>query len=491
MQPKGGSVFHNNEEWEILTPDGWSDFTGVAEYSTDESISFRFDNGSNIEVTPNHPLLTSRGWKKATTIRVGSTVISDSGKTCVVSKVSNSIPKQMYDPAFVSKDNRYYANGIVSHNTSISLLFCDEVAFIPGNQWEEFFNSVYPTISSGEDTKVVLVSTPKGLNHYYKLWNEAVEKRSLFVPNEINWWDVPGRDAEWQRQTIANIGQDTFDQEFGAEFLGSSGTLINSQTLRRLVHQTPITTHNNLKIYQNPIDGHQYVMTVDCSEGVGSDSSVFSVIDITSKPYNQVAVYKNNKMNPLVFPDFIYQVATKYNHAFVLIETNSVGKQVADTIHYEFGYENLAWVGEHAKFGQILMGGNAARQQNGLRTDKRSKRIGCSNAKQLIESNLLTINDYDTIMELSTFVQKGTSFEADEGTHDDLVMTLVILGWMSTQSYFQALNDSDARNAVLAAYKERLEAEMLPMIMSISQSADEPKITIDASGIMWREAGTV
>jgi hypothetical protein len=230
-------------------------------------------------------------------------------------------------------------------------------------------------------------------------------------------------------------------------------------------------------------------MTIDCSEGVGGDNSVFNIIDITSKPYNQVAVYKNNLMNPLVFPDYIFETATNYNNAFVLIETNSTGKQVADTLAYEFGYENLAWVGQSAKHGQVLFSGSAKQQQNGLRTDKRSKRIGCSNIKQVLENDLIKINDADTILEMSTFIQKGTSFEADEGAHDDIMMTLVLFGWLSTQDYFKALNDSDARIAVLAAHKAKLDSEMLPPILSIALSKDEPEIEV-RGGIVWHTVNT-
>jgi hypothetical protein len=477
-------VFLNNTDWEILTPDGWSDFSGVAVYDTDETIKFETINGNSIEVTPNHPLMTDRGWKKASSIRNGAALVTESGISKVSSKTIINCSKKMYDPAFVVKDNKYYANGIVSHNTSISLLFVDEVAFIMGTQWAEFWDSVYPTISSGQETKVILVSTPKGLNHFYKLWVDAESKRSLFVANSINWWDVPGRDEKWKADTISNIGQETFDQEFGAEFIGSSGTLLNSQTLRKLVHANPELIHNNLKIYQSPIEGHQYMMTVDCSEGVGGDSSAFSVIDITAKPYNQVATYKNNRMNPMVFPDFIYQTATKYNTAFVLIEIQSTGKQVADTLVYEFGYENVAWVGQSTKHGQQLMSGASMQQQNGLRTDKRTKRIGCSNAKQIIESDLLIINDEATISEFSTFISKGSSYEADDNAHDDMVMTIVLFAWATTQEYFKSLNNSDARAAVLAAYKDRLAHDMLPQILSIAMARDEPETEV-RGGIVW------
>lgn len=372
---------------------------------------------------------------------------------------------------------------------SISLLFVDEVAHIRGTQWLEFFDSVYPTISSGEETKVILVSTPKGMNHFYKIWIDSIEKRSEFIANEINWWDVPGRDEEWARKTIANIGQETFDQEFGSEFLGSTGTLINSQTLRRLVHKTPIAHVNSVKVYENPIEGHEYVLTVDCSEGVGGDSSAFNIIDISSKPYKQVVVYYNNRMTPLVYPDLIYQTAMKYNSAFVLVEINSVGKQVADILHYDFEYENLGWVGENKRNGQVLMGGSAAKQQNGLRTTVASKRIGCSNIKQLIENNLIEIVDSQTILELSTFIQKGRSFEADDGCKDDIVMSLVVFGWATTQEYFKSINSSDARKAVLAEYKKKLESEMLPAMFSIARGVvDEEEVIVDSSGITWRVA---
>lgn len=374
--------------------------------------------------------------------------------------------------------------GSAIRGNAISFLFLDEYAFIPPTQAADFFESVYPTISSGNETRIAMVSTPKGLNHFYKAWIEATEGRSEFVPFEINWSDVPGRNQAWKEKTIANIGEDSWAQEFEAQFLGSSGTLITGQVLKTLVYQIPVSQTDKLKIYEQPQPGRIYAMTVDCGEGVGIDATAVSVFDITALPYKQVATWKDNKTHPLFMPDIIVGVAKKFNDAHILVEINSSGAEVANLINYELDYPNLMMVGSDKK-GQVLGFGGVNTQTPGLRTTKASKRIGCTNIKDLIENGKLVITDFDTISELSTFIRKGTSYQADELCHDDMVMTLVIFGWMATQEYFLGLNDLDIRQELHAQRIKEFEENALPFIHTIQHLKEEEE-RIEMGGVIWR-----
>ena len=376
-------------------------------------------------------------------------------------------------------------SGSAARGMSFSLVMLDEFAFLHPNQAESFFESVYPTISSGKETKIIIVSTPKGLNHYYKMFTDAEEGRSEFKPFSINWWDVPGRDEEWKNKTIANIGQISFDQEYGCSFLGSSLSLISPTVLSRLVYKEPIKkTEQGLNIYQNPIEGHSYITLVDCAEGVGFDYSTFSVIDISTYPYNQVATFRSNKVTPMFFPDIISTISKGYNNSFVVVELNSVGSQVATHLAFELEYEEIAYVGT-GKHGQVLMGGQ--NQLPGVKTSKQTKKVGCANLKDLIEGDKLIINDFDTISELSTFIHVKSSFEADEGRHDDTVMPLVLFGWCVNQEYFKALKDHNLRTELYAEKARQMEDDVIPFIGSLAFTQEEgPQIVeVDKSGVVW------
>lgn len=344
--------------------------------------------------------------------------------------------------------------------TSISWLVLDEFAFVPPNQAVEFFESVYPTISSGKESKVSVFSTPKGMNHFYKMWVEAIENRSEFKPYEINWYDVPGRDEEWKEKMIANLGQESWEQEFAAEFLGSSNTLISSSTLKRLVHKDPISQSNSLKIYEQPKKDHVYFLTVDCSRGSGIDYSVIQVTDITDYPYRQVAIFRDNKMSHYLLPRVITEIAKKYNNGYVLVEINDIGEVVADSIYFDEEYENILTTGESR--GKIVLG-SWTNPKNGVRTTKTVKREGCSILKTLIETNKYIINDWTTIQELSSFVLKNNSYEADEMSHDDTVMALVIFAWATGQEFFKDLVQNDFKKTILKENEEELMEELSPI----------------------------
>lgn len=368
---------------------------------------------------------------------------------------------------------------------SYNLILLDEFAFIPPGIAEDFFSSAYPTISSGQTTKVVIVSTPKGLNMFYKLWVEAEEKRNEFVPIEVHWSDIPGRDTKWKEQQIRNTSEEQFRQEFECDFIGSADTLISSAKLKTLTFKTPIYKDDNgLKVYEEPLKGHTYVMTVDSSRGNHLDYHAFVVIDITRTPYKVVATFRNNEMSPMVYPNAIYPVAKKYNDAFVLVEINDIGGQVADLLYNELEYDNVLVTSVRGRKGQTLDGGfGASESQLGIRTTKAVKRLGCSLLKTFVEDDKLIFTDYDIVQELVSFTLKNHSYEADVGHNDDLVMCLVLFCWVSTQNYFKDLANMDIRKQVFDDKLKQLEEDLTPF--GFIETGIDPDLDIDDQGNGW------
>jgi len=369
---------------------------------------------------------------------------------------------------------------------SFNIIFLDEFAFVPNNIAEEFFSSTYPTISSGQKSKVIIVSTPNGMNLFYKMWMDSIEGRSDYKSIEIHWSLVPGRDQKWAEQTIRNTSQRQFDQEFGCEFLGSTNTLISGAKLRTLTFKTPIESKDHLDVYELPEPKHTYVLCADVAEGQGLDYSTFSVFDVTEIPYRQVAKYRNNEIAPLLFPTVIYSVAKRYNEAFVLVEINSIGLQVADILHFELSYDNLLKFQTKGKQGNQVSGGFAARNKlaYGLKTSAQSKLIGCANLKALVENDKLLINDADTIIELSSFSANKKSFMAEEGSNDDLAMTLVHFGWLTSQRVFKDTVNTDIRSVLQAENLEILDREITPFGF-IDNGIDDPAPEVDSRGDRW------
>ena len=346
---------------------------------------------------------------------------------------------------------------------SYNLVFLDEFAFIQRNIAEQFFSSVYPTISSGQTSKIIIVSTPNGLNHYYKMWMDAIEKRSLYVPIDVHWSDVPGRDEQWKLDTIKNTSEEQFRAEFETEFLGSAHTLISATKLRQLAFTTPNRNNYGVDIYDLPEPKHNYAITVDTSDGVGLDFCAFSVIDISEVPYRHVAKFYDNKISPNMLPDIIFRTGEFYNKAYVLIETNDGnGLQVAQTLHSDLEYDNVLTTTTKGRAGQSISGGFAGRTGLGIKMTKQVKRMGCTALKDLIEYDKLILRDFDTIRELSNFVRVKDTFKAEEGDHDDLSMTLVLFAWLTRQSYFRDLTDTDARGKIAQERMENIENDMLP-----------------------------
>lgn len=370
---------------------------------------------------------------------------------------------------------------------SISFLYLDEVAFIEG--YDEFFASVYPTISSGESTKLLMTSTPNGLNHFYKTCEGAREGTNGYRYVQVMWHDVPGRDERWKQETLEALDHDfeKFKQEYECEFLGSSGTLISGERLKSLWAPQPLVKHESIKQYVPPKEGHTYVLIADVSRGKGLDYSAFSIVDVTQMPYVQVCTYRDNATGPADYASVIHRFAKFYNEAHTLIEVNDIGGQVADTLFFEFGYENMLFTEHGGRAGKRLSGGFSKNVDRGIRTSKSVKAVGCSILKLLVEQQQLIVNDSDTIEELKHFSKRGTSFEAESGWHDDMVMTLVLFSWLSDQNYFKDITDINTLMALRELTEDQVDSNLLPFgFITDGIDADSSRF-VDSTGDVWME----
>jgi len=407
-----------------------------------------------------------------------------------------NLPKWMQQGVLVwNKGNIELENGskILAASTSASavrgmsfnVLFLDEFAFVPNHVADSFFASVYPTITSGKNTKVIIVSTPHGMNHFYRMWHDAERSKNEYIPTDVHWSEVPGRDAAWKDTTIANTSEQQFKVEFECEFLGSVNTLINPSKLRNLVYEDPIKRNAGLDIYNNPEKDHNYIMTVDVARGLGNDYSAFIVFDTTEFPYKVVAKYRNNEIKPMLFPNIILDVAKAYNQSYLMIEVNDIGDQVASILQYDLEYQNILMASMRGRNGQIVgQGFSGKKTQLGVRMTAAVKKLGCSNLKTLLEDDKLLTVDYDIISELTTFSQKHNSFEAEEGCNDDLAMCLVIFSWLVQQDYFKEMTDQDVRKRLYEDQKNQIEQDMAPFGF-ISDGFEDGASFVDNNGDRW------
>lgn len=354
---------------------------------------------------------------------------------------------------------------------SINLLYLDEFAFVENA--EEFYTSTYPVVTSGKNSKVIITSTANGVgNMFYKIYESAVQKQSEYKHFLINWFDVPGRDEEWKKQTIANTSETQFEQEYGNSFLGTGTTLINSNTLLGMRSIDPDWNRDNINIYDRPVEGHEYVCTVDVSQGRGIDYSTFSIFDVSVQPFKQVATYRDNMISPMLLPDVINKYAHPYNDALVIIENNAEGSLVAKMLHYDVEYES------------VFVQGMSKAEDIGVTMNRKIKRIGCSTLKELLEENRLTLIDRTTITELMTFVHKGTSYEADKGYHDDMVMNCVLFSWFITTPYFEHLTDKAVKTLLYSEQQKLIEDDLLPAgVFGALEGREET--FVDAEGDRW------
>ena len=364
---------------------------------------------------------------------------------------------------------------------AINLLFIDEAAFI--ENWEEFFTSVFPTISSGKTTKIVLVSTPNGMNHFYKLWAEALTQKNDYNPIEVHWSKVPGRDEEWKRSTLAGMGGDIekFSQEHEVQFLGSSGTLIAGWKLKELFPIDPLMAKDGVYQYKAPEENHIYAVVADTSRGKGLDYSAFQVIDVTKMPYEQVCTFRNNRITPIEYSKILFNICKLYNQAALLAENNDIGQQVVDNVLYEYGYDNILYTANDGKNGgRKVTLGYGKNAERGVKTTKTVKAVGCSMLKLLVEQNQFIINDFNTIQEMSTFSKKNNSYEAEPGCHDDLVMCLVLFAWFSDQSFFKEYSDINTITQLRDRSEEEVMEDLLPFGVYDDGMPDEDIVkTID------------
>lgn len=447
----------------ILSEGKFRNFDGFIDQGTKKVIEVNLENDISLTCTTDHKFLTQFGWKQAIDLNVNDYL--DGNKFLnILDKNEN---EKVYDALNVCETNSFYTNGVTSHNCSF--LYIDETAFL--TNWDEFFASVYPTIASGETTKMLLTSTPNGLNHFWKICKEAQEDKNKngigkngYKYFEVSWPRVPGRDEKWKEETLASLGwnYEQFNQEFCGSFIGSVDTLISGQALTNLSFIAPIAKAENISQYVIPIEKHIYSMVVDVSRGKGLDYSTFSIFDITKMPYTQVCTFRDNFISPADYASILYRMAKLYNDAYVLIEINDIGGQVADALFMEFGYENMLFTESGGRSGKRISAGFSANIDRGIRTTKSVKSIGCSILKLLIEQTQLIINDADTIYELGRFSKKAGSYEAESGSHDDMVMTLVLFAWLCDQNYFKELSDINTIMKLREKTEQELDDGLLP-----------------------------
>lgn len=362
-----------------------------------------------------------------------------------------------------SKIEAFATSSSGARGKSLNFILMDEFAHIDGNLQQKFFTSTFPIISAGKTTKLAIISTPNGFEWFAKIWLDAIKEedepgKNQFVPIEVNWWDIPGRDEKWKEETIRNSSAEQFRQEYSCEFIGSSDTLLSPECLSLLTYKNPTRTSQNVKIFEEPVKGHLYIIVVDVARGGGGDFSVFVVVDVTTFPYQVVATFRDNTIAPSIYPNYINHASKIYNDAYILVETNDIGGQVADILNDEFENEQLLTTGSTAKNGQVLGMGT----RFGVRTTTPVKRIGCFALKGLMENQQIICNDAAIVDEFFTFIAKGTSYAAQESKHDDLVMCLVLFAWASTQRYFIDLLNSDTRQKLLERNEQMIEDNLVP-----------------------------
>ena len=406
-----------------------------------------------------------------------------------------NLPKWMQQGVLVwNKGNIELENGskILAASTSASavrgmsfnILFLDEFAFVPNHVAEQFFASVYPTITSGKSTKVIIISTPNGMNHFYKMWEDARRGKNGYVTNEVHWSQVPGRDAKWKEETLKNTSPRQFAQEFECDFLGSADTLISPSKLQAIPFSDPIKSNAGLDIHKRAEKDHEYIITVDVARGIGGDYSAFIVFDITTMPYQIVAKYRNNEIKPVLFPSVIFQVCKEYNNPYVLVEVNDIGDSIAATLNYDLEYPNVLMCAMRGRAGQIVgQGFSGNKTQLGVKMSVTVKKIGCANLKAIVEEDKLIFNDFDIFQELTTFVQKKQAWEADEGYHDDLVMCMVLFAWLVMQEYFREMTDQDVRRRIYEEQRNQIEQDMAPFGFIDDGMGDDT--FVDSDGNLW------
>ena len=440
-------TYDDMNDWQVLTDYGWSDFEGLKITTSEHKLLVKTE-ANELRCSLSHRIMTPRGWVEARKLKPTDKCKTIHGLCSVISITLIEGHTKLYDLIGVEKGSRYYTNDIVSHN-------CDEFAHLGPNLADEFIASVFPTLSSSETSKLAIVSTPKGLNHYHKMWVEAESGTNGFIPIKASWQDHPLRTPEWAEEQRKKLGDVRYRQEVEVEFQGSSYTLVDGTKLANLSISQPIHETDQLEVFAAPEKDHSYVMTVDVSRGRHLDYSAFTVFDVTEMPYKVVATFKDNTISTLEYPHLVYNTARQYNNAFVLIEVNDLGEEVSNTIWYEYEYENLYFTDKDRL--------TEARGYPGVRTTKKVKSVGCSVLKELIEKDQLIVNSHKIIEELGVFVLKRTSYAADDTSiNDDLCTTLWLFAWLTKQDIFQETTNNNLRKALADKKSAYIDSTMTP-----------------------------
>jgi len=471
--------------WEVHTQNGFKPFRGISKTINQKTIKLVFSDDTELVCTPDHKIHTNIGFICAKDLNKDH-IISTNNSSIKLVKIENFKSIDVYDLLDVEDVHSFYANGVLVHNCIV----LDEFAHVSNNVALEFFTSVYPVITAGQDTQMIVISTPNGLNLYYQMWKAAITKKNDYVAFEVDWRQTPQypggplRNDEWKKKQIANTSERQFASEFETSFIGSSNTLIDSDKLNLLSYGSPKTQNKDgLSIYQDPVkndektqtEDHVYFMTVDVSRGQNKDYSAFVVVDITAPPYKVVAKFKNNLISPLLLPSYVFSVGKKYNNAYILVETNDVGSQVADILHSDLEYENLIKSNYKGNKGQVITEFKGTASNLGVRTTLPVKKLGCAVLKNLIETDKLLTEDPDIISELTTFIADGKSYAAEDGHNDDLVMCLVLFSWASRQTFFENLTNKDVRVEMYKNEILKIEEEIIPFYMQ--DGADETEFS--------------
>lgn len=458
---------------EVLTSKGFKSFDGIRISQNDKKIKLTFNDNSELKCTYDHLLQLANGEFKTAEELNEEDILWNNIQ--LVDKVFYEDDKPVYDLVNVEETSAYITNNVVSHNC----LYIDEVAFIQESVFSEFFRSVYPTISSSKKSKIILVSTPNGDNFFHTIWKKAKDGVNGYVPFQVNWWDVPGRDEKWKEEQIAATDEITFNQEFGCDFNTTTTTLIPYDKINYIETNAikPINFNNSMKIYKNPQKNHTYVLSCDVADQ-GIDFSVVTVIDITEYPWEQVCVYREN-ISYIMFPPVIMHIASMYNNGYVLVENNDVGKTILHVLNYEYELENI--ISTSVASGR---GRPSNRYELGQRTTIKTKALGCSQFKQLVVSNKIKINNDWTIQEIKHFsVDSKGSYSSDTPTvHDDCVMTLVNFSYFSTTPTYKLLFDKDVGEDIRAEEERMIEESLLPLPME-SRNINDSEWTADE--IKW------
>ncbi len=523
------------DDYEILTPSGWSSIKNVMKTVPYKIWLIKTDSGRSLSCADTHILIDENDDEiYVQDLRLGTKIKTIDGIESIMFIGNYPTEENMYDIEIADNNHLYYSNGFISHNTTtvasyflhqivfqkdyrlailankgdtareildrvkkmfeelpwylkpgvvewnkgtielsngtvvmsaatssssirgktINLLYLDEMSFVRNDV--DFFASTYPVITSGTTTKVIISSTPNGMNLFYKMWSDAINKRNNFIPKRVYWHEQPGRDEKWKEETIRNIGLARWLQEYECEFQGSANTLISSAKLQQLSNKEPILSDNTYFVYSDATAEHEYVICVDVAEGLGRDYSAVCIFDVSEKPFTQVAVYRNNLIPPIMFAEIVHKICKKYNNAFCIVESNGVGRIVSDMLYNDFEYENMLTSKETGGFNEYSSSGIT-----GLRQTRKTKMIGASTLKSLIESDTLILNDFNTINELSTFIKTKSSYQAEPGKNDDICMTLLIFAWFSQQTFFEEITNANMRSIIKDNYSKMEDSNHL------------------------------